>query len=417
MATTAAYYPLYTYLPGRFVEGWPAAQPGPALVLAIVAALLLVATGAAAACLSGTDSRWGAAGAGAAAGFIAAIVAEIWVGGAAAGVLGNRAILAHGLRFTSDDNEFRILIADGVIATLWWTYASVWITVAVGLGLGAIGGILAGPGGPPPTPQPMAWLTISIAGLIASTMNIVVAVVIFRVLGQAIQLSADSASHVLPYPSRAASWWPIATGFATLYLWQVVWWRALRQITVTTETERSGVLSIANTGGGIPFALVLLLNLAAPKEVFTLPLSICLLIALALGALALWQAWSLRSTPELSVAFHLGTTGDFAMIGALTSAIVAATSYLIVVATALNLSLLVLPTVVVLATHDAAAAQVALAQSQPLTVLVNNTYSLPHAMVVPGAAFTALMVALSVAVGNLVNRLAARRMATARKDE
>jgi hypothetical protein len=229
LVSVALYQPLYLYLPSRFVEGWPDANAQAATIWTALAAILLLATGVFAARSSGTSSRFAATGAGAAAGLTAALLAEIFIGGAAAGVWGSRLMLAHGLHATQDETEFMFLLTHGVVSTIWWTYASIWIATAAGVLLGALGGFAAGPGGKPARSAPELWLVVSGTGILASALSLAVMTTVYQLLGPITQRAAEQASISLPYPSETILHWPVATNLAWLIFWQLTGWLVLRK--------------------------------------------------------------------------------------------------------------------------------------------------------------------------------------------
>jgi hypothetical protein len=86
LVSGALFYPLFLYVPSNFVEGWSAVDSGPVWPLLALAGVLLLVTGFVAGRSSGTHNRVAAAGAGAAAGLTAALLAEILLGSAATAV-------------------------------------------------------------------------------------------------------------------------------------------------------------------------------------------------------------------------------------------------------------------------------------------------------------------------------------------
>ncbi|MEK7276479.1 MAG: hypothetical protein AAB427_03945, partial [Chloroflexota bacterium] len=299
LVTAALYYPLYVYLPGTAVAGWPTAQATLAQVLTGVAALLLVATGAVAARNSGTTTRGEAAGAGAVAGLIAAVVAEMWLGGAAGGVWGVRQLLAHGLRPTSDEAAFLSLVSDAVVSAQWWTYVSIWIAMLAGPALGAAGGALAGPGGIVVKPPSGTWPTeLSVIGVISSVMMMIVSSAIFARLGPSVQSSADQAGHILIYPASSVIAWPTATNLILLAVWQALGWWWLKNANPPTAAGQNRLQAIAWVNGFLPIAMIALL-VVGTRDVALTPIALTgLLVSLALSALTLRFGWELRSIPK-----------------------------------------------------------------------------------------------------------------------
>ncbi len=384
LVTAALYYPLYVYLPGTAVAGWPTAQATLAQVLTGVAALLLVATGAVAARNSGTTTRGEAAGAGAVAGLIAAAVAEMWLGGAAGGVWGVRQLLAHGLRPTSDEAAFLSLVSDAVVSAQWWTYVSIWIAMLAGPALGAAGGALAGPGGIVVKPPSGTWPTeLSVIGVISSVMMMIVSSAIFARLGPSVQSSADQAGHILIYPASSVIAWPTATNLILLAVWQALGWWWLKNANPPTAAGQNRLQAIAWVNGFLPIAMIALL-VVGTRDVALTPIALTgLLVSLALSALTLRFGWELRSIPKPPTPSQFHGVRFFTSEVAMSAGILLGAIY-IGVASPLNFSLLIVPMISTLALHDASA---------PLTTLpliVDANYVIHRSILLYGGALFVL---------------------------
>jgi hypothetical protein len=229
LVSAAAQYPLQRWLPSGFVEGWPAADSRTAVIWTAVAAVLLLLTGIVAARMSGTRNRFAAAGAGAAAGLIAALLVELFWGGAAAGVYGSRLMLAHGLHATKDEAEFIYLLVHGVSSILWWVHLSIWAAAGAGLLLGGLGGLAAGGGGKPARPDPAFWLTVSAIMVLTAATSLIVNIAVYQLLGPITQEAADKMNLTPPYPSASIFTWPVASSLVWLLLWQVIGWLSVRK--------------------------------------------------------------------------------------------------------------------------------------------------------------------------------------------
>lgn len=353
LATAALYYPLYVYLPGTAVEGWPTAQATLAQVLTALAALLLVATGAVAARNSGTTTRAEAASAGAVAGLIGAVVAEMWLGGAAGGVWGVRQLLAHGLRPTGSESEFLSLLSDAVVSAQWWTYVSIWIAIGGGLALGAVGGAAAGPGGIVVKPPSGTWPTeLSVIGVMSSVMMMIVASAIFARLGPSVQNSADQAGHVLIYPASSVIAWPTATNLALLAIWQALGWWWLKNANPPTAAGQNRLQAMAWVNGFVPIAMTALLLVGIRDVAFTPTVIVGTIVSLALSALTLRFGWELHSIPKPPTPSQYHGIRFFTSQVAISAGIILGTIY-IGVASALNFTLLIVPMIGTLALHDA----------------------------------------------------------------
>ncbi len=336
------YYPLYLYVPSAVVEGWESAQPGLAQIFFGVALLLVIATGAVAAVMSGTKSRLQAAIAGAVAGLIAAAIAEIWLGAPAAGVWGARGGLTYGFRPASSDYQFADLLSNGILSIILWSYASEWAAILVGVALGALGGFLAGPGGAPDRPTSDTWpLELSVIGMLTWALGIIVTVAGFSLLGPLAQKFADENGVVLAYPSSMILNWAACTNFAIFLVWQALgaWW--LKTAKPVTVAGHYRLLLITYLNGFLPIALAVFLFIVS-RDAFANPVTLIgILLTLALAALTLRIGWPLRLQPKPIVS-SAPTPARFylkeAMLGA---AVMFSATYFSTPIAALNLVMLV----------------------------------------------------------------------------
>jgi hypothetical protein len=297
--SAALYYPLYLYLPSLYIAGWESAQPGLAQILVGVALLLVLVTGAVAARVSGMASRPQAAIAGAVAGLIAAAIAEVWLGAPAAGVWGARGLLTYGFQPMSNEAQFADLLTNGIISTVWWTYASEWMAILGGLALGALGGFLAGPGGVPNAPASDTWpVELSVIGLLTSALGIIVSITTLALLGPKAQEFADKNSVVLAYPSDTVLNWAAATTFAIFLTWQALgaWW--LKSAKPATFAGHYRLLLVTYFNGFLPIILSVFLVITNKDALLNPAVLIGILLMLGLAALTLRIGWPLRSQPK-----------------------------------------------------------------------------------------------------------------------
>jgi len=217
----ALFYPLYVLLPGRYVDGWVAGSSALVLLLGIVALLMVVATGLMAARWAGANTRQSGTLFGALAGGVTGAIFFFGLGGVAAAVIGNAPLLVHGLAPAASDAQALRLLSEAAIGITWGVYGAFWTALLAGVGLGAIGGLLAPPTGGAPArldPRLMAISILSAAGLF-SLLTLCASLFVFGLLEGAIQQAIGEHSLVLGtnLPLAGVSLWPIGTQLV-LYL-------------------------------------------------------------------------------------------------------------------------------------------------------------------------------------------------------
>ncbi len=369
---------LYAYAPGMCVADWTPTGTASGLLLAsIIAALCLVGVGAAAARMSGMGARRTAAGQGALAGMIAALLAEVWVGGAAAGVWGDCAMLNFGLRFTRDEAEFLQLLIEGVVGTYVWSYASIWLALALGLGLGAAGGALAGGGSKRRESASLFWPTLSVCGVLLGVLTIVVTIAIYPLLVQQTQRTAMQIGYTPAAPVGLLLTLPLATNFIVLLCWQWISYLALRRMHPESQKQHAALVSMAAVNGVLPWLMmiaIIVMGRGYPLHPLTV---IGGLLTLVIGGLTLWRAWQMRRLPEFQTQGLGISPAQWSAIAGASGLTLGLVTYISSSGPSLNIVLLVIPFISVLATHDAAA-QVALQTSSVQTVagLVQSTYDI-----------------------------------------
>jgi hypothetical protein len=292
LTTALLRYPLYNYLPGLAGAEWPPASGGLAYGLLAAALLALLLTGVLGARLSGRQGRAAGAAAGAWAGLVAALPAYMWFGTAAAGVWGGRSLVAFGLHAPATEAEAMRLLIDTVVGTVVWTYGALWLTVAGGVILGGIGGLLVGAGGARQKDLPGLWSVVSVAGLLTMVLNGVVVVTVFALLGTQAQAAAAKIDYT---PAIAPGWILVVallTALAPLLAWQVVGIVSLHGISRSGGQAPIGLKPTAWVLGLLPFILVVFLALVGWSALLNLFFAPVILAALALGGYTLWKfAW------------------------------------------------------------------------------------------------------------------------------
>ncbi len=217
----ALFYPLYVLLPGRYADEWGAGSSALGFLLGIVAVLLVVTTGLMAARWAAADTRQSGLLHGALAGGVAGAIVFFGLGGTAAAVAGNAPLLAHGLGPAASEAEAVRLLSEAVIGVTWGVYGAFWAALLAGMGLGAIGGLLAPPtGDAPPRLEPrLAAISILGAGGLFSALTLCASLAVFGLLETAVhRASAEYALELratLPLPG--VTLWPIGTQLV-LYL-------------------------------------------------------------------------------------------------------------------------------------------------------------------------------------------------------
>ena len=208
-------YPLYILLPGRYVDGWAAGSSALSFLLGIGAVLLAAATGLLAARWAGADTRQTGLLYGALAGGLVGAICFFGLGGVAAAVAGNAPLLVHGLGLAASDVEAVRLLSEAVIGVTWGVYGAFWAALLAGLGLGAIGGLLAPPtGGAPPRldPRLVAISILGAAGLF-SALTLCASLPVFGLLETAILRASTMYALGLgtTLPLAGVTLWPVGT--------------------------------------------------------------------------------------------------------------------------------------------------------------------------------------------------------------
>ena len=218
------WYPLAGYLPSTLVSDWSSANAGLGWGLIILTGVVVLGCGAASARLSGTTTRLGAATSGALSGWVATLIGYIFVSGAAAGAWGARPILEFGLKPASSDAQFIQLLVDSVTGIHWWTMLALWGSLLLGMALGALGGLLAGPGGKPDPDMTLIYQVVGVSGMLTSGLVLIIETAILTLLSRSTAEAADKLGLVPAYSTGAILIFPVVTVFLMLLgsLW--LWW-------------------------------------------------------------------------------------------------------------------------------------------------------------------------------------------------
>jgi len=251
----ALFYPLYVLLPGRYAAGWGAGSSALGLLLGILAVLLVVATGLLAARWAGTDTRQGGVLYGALAGGLAGAICFFGLGGVAAAVAGNAPLLAHGLGPAASEAEAVRLLSEAVIGITWGVYGAFWAALLAGMGLGAIGGLLAPPTGGAPArlgPRQVAISILSAAGLF-SALTLCASLPVFGLLETAVlRASAEYALDLrTTLPLAGVTLWPIGTQLVLYVASLAALYVLLRAEARSSDPARFGAVFPRTLGFGL----------------------------------------------------------------------------------------------------------------------------------------------------------------------
>jgi hypothetical protein len=346
LLSIALEYPLHTYLPSTVVAGWPSASIGWTILLIVVALFLVVGTGALGALVSGAGGRLGAAAAGAFAGMIAAMIAEIWVCGPAAGIWGSRAILAYGMKPAADNSQFLQLMLDATTQTAWWTFISVWLALISGAVLGSVGGTLLGRGrisGAPPT---QVWPPILLLGTLCSAAATIFTLNVFSILGPTLIKTAASIQYSLPYPDWVILYCPSVSSWSFLIIWQIAGFLAVRQALADSPADHAVLGILAWLFGWLPFLTVLAALVFTGGAFLGSPLLAVILPSLAVGLLTMLAGWRIRPTPPASEGLRGPGLRNLIAIALLSGLATVFAINLGVLAYAVNVSALAIPMII-----------------------------------------------------------------------
>jgi hypothetical protein len=251
-------YPLKIYFPGQLVEGFPSSNAGLAWALTALGGLLLILTGFFAARVGQGDSRLKNIMLGAGAGLLAALIAEITLGGASAGIWGAEDILRHGPTATQDEAELYALLSQSVMFVHLGSFTSVWIACSLGLILGSLGGMIAKSPGIDIEENAKFWIPISGVGVLSVTVTAVLGIIVFPMFIPATENAVEISGINLPYPPTMLLFFPLLTNLSFLILFQVCGWWALRGYSPTTLRDRRMMLVSGFLSGLPPLGLGIL---------------------------------------------------------------------------------------------------------------------------------------------------------------
>jgi len=337
-------YPLVAGWMARYVPGAPAANAAQVTSSVISGAVLLLASAALAARLSGAQTRAGAAGAGALAGLLAGGLTFALYGAPAAGVAGAQPVYPFVLAPAQADARVELIKA--VLGCATWTYGMGW---AMGLG-GGIAGVLVGalvgsrPSATPPSSLPAQTMVVVVA--LVCCLGLVVDVALLSLLGQTIARAAAEANYTPPISPYFP--WYVAVGSPLVILIVALlgaWLHTRRRTPGAAEARH--VARVSYTLGILAILTVALVRVMNVRAFFSV-IGIGLVAVLALGVLLLilgrrrglearqGEREERAALPGLLALVGLGLVGGTAMV---------ALAQLFGMAFALNLNLLVVPVI------------------------------------------------------------------------
>lgn len=209
------FYPLYLLVPAGLVEGWPAGSRAIGLVLQLAAALMAVALGSLAARWTGAGTRQEGTLWGALAGGVAGAICYLGLAGAAAIVAGGGVFLAQGPVQVAGDAEAMILLSGALNSAIWAAYGTFWIALLAGMGLGALGGLIAPPIGSSSDRSNLrpAMIPILVAAALLSALSLGAAVSFFPQIELTLRylISGYEGALAGTLPLVGVSLWPIVT--------------------------------------------------------------------------------------------------------------------------------------------------------------------------------------------------------------
>ncbi len=307
LCALALWFPLAEYLPSTMLKDWEVVNAGLAWGLVLLASLIVLATGAVSARLSGTNNRREAALGGAIAGWTATLIGYILVGGAAAGAWGARPILEFGLKPAATDAQFIQLLVDSVTGVYWWTMLGLWGSLLLGLGLGALGGWLAGPGGESDPDMTLVYQVMAVSGMLTGGLVLIIETAVLTLLSQSTAEAAAKIDLTPAYSTTAILTFPVITTFLLMLVSQLIWWTFYRRGEAAGQVMNMQVRLSAATLLGTPLLASILVFLLYRQSMFyALYLPFFVLTILA-GILIVRHVWK-RSTSgwESTITFKIG---------------------------------------------------------------------------------------------------------------
>ena len=196
-----------------------------------------------------------------------------------------------------------------------------------------------------------------------------------------------------------------------LIVWQIFGWLSARRLQTTeSPAMRVTMAAAAMVTGAIPILTVIFLIFIASQAFFAWWMIVSAILSLAISAFTLRIGWHIRRDGGTVTAGRI-SIGTMALIGALVSGIIMATSYISAVAVSLNIVLLIIPMIATLATHDAVkAAEEAAKISGGVPLLVQSNFATHTGVLFVGIGTTLFLALLGTLFGWAMNRwLAARK--------
>ncbi len=211
------YYPLYVLLPGAYLNDWQQGSSVVGIVCQAAAALTAVGIGHLAARWALVSTRRGATIMGACAGGIASLVLYAGLTNTAAGVIGSATLVRYGALPALNEQHFMQLVFDPVVGIIWSTYSLLWLQCFLGVGLGALGGLLSPPDHQSAVGRDMRELlrVPLLCMAVVSALSLLGTGLIFQLLEDSLQrVAVDYGFRVSSSLLNGISAWPIMTAMA-----------------------------------------------------------------------------------------------------------------------------------------------------------------------------------------------------------
>jgi hypothetical protein len=302
LVTGALLYPLYLFFPGLIVRDWPTANAILAGAFGLLALLLLLGTGAAAARLGGLRGKRGAAASGGVAGGIAALLAYMFIISPAVGEWANLELLTHGLRPAQDNPHMIALLVNAVVSVVQWSQFAIWFSILIGLLAGALAGVAAGAAGTPGNHLGVLAVPMSIAGMLSAVWFLLVSIETFRTLSTVTQNAANRVNYTgSPYPIGSMLTFASISSFLYLLFWQFLAWLAVRRASRGAAFRPISWDVCGWVDGLMPVILYLSTRLVNDLLSYKYPTVIIVgfLLSAGMSVLALRTLWRLHRVPRL----------------------------------------------------------------------------------------------------------------------
>ena len=292
------FYPLYRWLPSRFLPDWPAASSSLSFILACLALVVLGGVGAIVAQIAAEPSRSSRFWWGGMAGGVAAALLFYGLGGAAAGVVGHRILLAHGLVMANSEFHFLWLLSESIVGTMWWGHLLFWFSLFIGVLCGGLGGLFVSTVKRKWSDLYLPLEAIGTAAMMGSLLSLVVSIAVLTLLGPQVATQASEIAvegYFLSLPAFGVSVWPMLTPMLVYLLTLVASYRLLQYANRTNyQTHRIIVAYIyVLVTAALPLFII---PVVRPNPIASIVIGSGLVINLLFSLLFVRLAWRITQT-------------------------------------------------------------------------------------------------------------------------